>query len=309
MPPIATVIIPHHNDAGRLAECLKSLAQCHTSEQIEIIVVDNGQPALPASFAQQHPDVTLLYTPTPSAALARNLGVAQAQGHILIFTDSDCKVAPNFLAEAIAAATQNDVTGGQVALSPHSPNAPNSIEAFELAFAFNQRHYTQRLGFSVTANMVTTSTVFRHVGAFRATLSEDYDWGRRATALGYQTVYAPDLVVHHPCRATWPDLRRKWQRITAETYATHKSGHRSNTLWVLRAALMPLSIFAHAPKAIFTGALPTPRARLGALVTLARIRIWRMVEMIRITTRQKPAEPDPIQSLWLKPQPAPPRRE
>ncbi|SHF39044.1 Glycosyltransferase, GT2 family [Litoreibacter ascidiaceicola] len=287
MCPKASVIIPHYNDKDRLGLCLASLDQCGSRKDVEFIVVDNGPPTLDAAFRANHPTVRFHHEPRQGAAFARNTGTRHAKGHILIFTDSDCQVAPDFLSQAFELGAIHDISGGKVRLTTPTHDTPNAIQAFEQVFAFNQRRYIEEMGFSVTANLVTNIDIFKRVGPFRAGLSEDYDWCHRATACGYQLSYQPDLIVNHPCRASWEQLKSKWKRITAETYGIHKSNERSIIRWIFRALIMPLSILAHAPRIL---TIPTSSARAGALLTLARIRLWRMAEMIRLVLARSPAE-------------------
>lgn len=290
MPPSASIIIPHHNDKERLALCLASLEQCSNRAAVEIIVVDNGQPSLDAAFAASAPGIRFLKETRKGAAHARNAGVQEAQGHILIFTDSDCQVAPDFLTKALEVGARHDLAGGMVQLTTQRAKRSNSVQAFEQVFAFNQGDYIENKGFSVTANLVTNIDTFRKVGPFRAGLSEDFDWCQRATCLGYTLVYQPDLIVRHPCRTSWDQLRSKWKRITAETYGIHQSRGKANALWIARAFLMPLSILAHMPRVLRSSALSTPQERVGALAMLARLRLWRMIEMIRVVWPRNSAE-------------------
>ena len=287
MAPLATVIIPHHNDATRLSACLHALDRCDERSKVEVIVVDNGTPSFPAVFPDLHQNTRFLYEATAGAANARNVGVRSAVTNILIFTDSDCNPASDFLTQAIRAAREADITGGDVRLTQ---SHTNGVTAFEQVFAFNQRRYIEEMQFSVTANLVTSKSVFNHVGPFRADLSEDLDWGQRATAFGYKITYQPDMIVYHPCRTTWTGLRAKWNRITTELYGVHNSDGKPTVLWILRALAMPLSVFGHVPRVLSSPKLTTWGARGAALGVLARLRLWRMFAMIRLTIPQKPAE-------------------
>ena len=290
MHPTATVIIPHHDDKDRLALCLASLERCNDRTKVEIIVVDNGQPSLDTVFMHKRPDICFHYEPQAGAAHARNTGARHANGNILIFTDSDCQVAHDFLTKALEVGAAYDVAGGAVVLTTPGTKKSNAIQAFEQVFAFNQRHYIEDRDFSVTANLVTNIEAFRIVGPFRAGVSEDYDWCRRATVIGYKLIYQPDLIVSHPCRTSWDQLKSKWKRITAETYGVHQSSDGTTALWILRALMMPLSIVVHTPRVMWSSALTTPKERAGALTTLARLRLWRMAEMIRLAAMRGAAE-------------------
>ncbi|MEP3347005.1 MAG: glycosyltransferase [Litoreibacter sp.] len=282
--PQASVIIPHHNDEEALIHCLNSLAHCDHRADVEIIVVDNGAPKLDHKIIHAHPDIRFLRATEKGAAHARNYGVRHSNSRILIFTDSDCQVPTNFLTKAMDASIAHDISGGAIDMMSNDPDYANAVEAFEHVFAFNQQHYIQRKGFSVTANLVTNTDVFKHVGPFRAGVSEDYDWGQRATEYGYKIKFKPNLRVFHPSRSSWEGLTSKWRRITIESYGIHRSRRQSTALWLFRALLMPLSVPAHIPKVLFSSALNGPSERIAAIKTLARIRIWRMREMLRVTT-------------------------
>lgn len=287
--PKASVIIPHFRDKKRLHKCLIALAKNLDIQSVEIIVVDNGPATLSTDFQHFHPDINFLHEQKQGAAHARNTGVNHARGEILIFTDSDCIVAPNFLRQALKAGGQNAITGGDIQLQSTSNIPKSGAQAFEHVFAFNQQRYIKHCGFSATANLVTPRWVFDKVGPFRSGVSEDLDWCRRAIDLGFIPTFDPSMIVSHPSRKTWAQLRDKWRRITAESFALHRHHNKSLAMWWLRASLMPVSIPIHAPKVLRSSALNSPHERLSALTTLAAIRLWRMQEMMRLALRRPPA--------------------
>ncbi len=96
-----SVIIPfsHHKDL--LIKSLTHLAQC--CFDFEIIIVEDGETSLGESELDELNIVVplvLLPSKTPvrqGAARARNRGIAQAQGEILIFLDCDMLVQPDFV--------------------------------------------------------------------------------------------------------------------------------------------------------------------------------------------------------------------
>lgn len=280
--PEASVVIPHYRDACRLDRCLMSLGQSVGRALVEIIVVDNGPRTLGASFVGRHPNVRFFHESRQGAAHARNTGVASAKGPILIFTDSDCIVGPEFLERAIKAGLTHDIIGGAITLSSPIEGQKNGIQAFEHVFAFNQQEYVAKKGFSVTANLVTTRAVFAKTGPFQTGVSEDLDWCHRAIKLGFKLVFEPGLGVFHPARETWPQLRDKWRRITSESYGVHCAAAAPDVMWYLRAALMPVSIAYHIPRILVSSSLSSPQERWGGIVILARLRLWRAAEMVRV---------------------------
>ena len=154
-------------------------------------------------------------------------------------------------------------------------------EAYELVFAFNNRRYVESQGYSVTANMFTRRDVFDRVGMFRVGVSEDLDWGQRASALGFRIRYTPDAVVTHPARRHWRDLLRKWRRLTSESYMLVCEQPYGKVWWFARSWLILLSTFAHIPTVLRSKELSSFDQRSKAIGGLVKLRIWRFVECNR----------------------------
>ena len=273
--PRAAVVIPHHDDAARLARCLDALMP-QVPGDVEVVVVDNASPRAPLVA---HSRARLVVEPAKGAAVARNRGVAETTAPVLLFLDCDCVPDGDWLATALAAARRADVVGGAVTLFDETPPPRSGAQAFETVFAFDNRAYIERKGFSVTANLVTRRAVFDATGPFVPGLSEDLDWCRRAVARGFALAYAPDLRVAHPTRADWPALARKWRRLTDEGFAVNGRGAGARLRWAAKALAMPLSVAAHAPRVLRHPAL-SGAERMRALGTLARLRLARMRWML-----------------------------
>lgn len=280
----ASVIIPHYGDVAPLHICLNALATCTDRHRVEIIVVGNDPVPISAAFQRNHTGVRFLHAPQPGAAHARNAGVAQARADILFFTDSDCIPDQAALTRVLASAPAHDILGGAVTATVPQGQPLTSAQAFEAVFAFDQAAYVRKKGFSVTACLVTHRRVFDLVGGFKPNVSEDLDWCHRATAIGLAITYDPSIRVSHPCRSTWTGLRSKWRRLTAQTYALNAE---SRTKWIVKACLMPLSIAAHAPRILSSPKLPKARDKVTALFMLARLRLWRMGEMLRLSFQSR----------------------
>jgi GT2 family glycosyltransferase len=141
------------------------------------------------------------------------------------------------------------------------------------------RQYLDEQDFLGAGNLVTSRTLFDAVGGFRPEVSEDKEWSRRAHAAGFRLVYDDDLVVSHPSRSDWPSLRRKWRRLTSESYLTEATSPRERLLWLLKALSMPPSILVHAPRLLGHPNL-SPSEKARGLATLARLRVLRMFWML-----------------------------
>ena len=145
------------------------------------------------------------------------------------------------------------------------PGDPTPAEAYECVYAYNQRDYIERQGFSVTANLAFRREVFDRVGPFAGiAVAEDMDWGHRATAMGVRIRYAPEMVVHHPARRSMAELRAKWDRNISHHFAVRAQGAAGKAKWVLTALALAASVPAELPRIATTDRLSRPaRAAAG----------------------------------------------
>lgn len=276
----AAVIIPHYNDVARLSKALVALSP-QLSDQVEVIVVDNGSTQPLDAIHSQFPHIRIVIEAKKGAAEARNRGVAETTAERLFFLDCDCVPSSDWLATALEIADRADVIGGRISVFDETPPPRTGAQAFEAVFAFDNRAYVQEKGFSVTANLLTRRDVFNATGPFVVGVSEDLDWCRRATAQGFRLAYDDRLRVSHPSRGTWTDLERKWRRLTQESFGVNGTGPKARLRWALRAIAMPISILAHAPRVLLSRELRGSKERILALVTLTRLRVLRAGWMIK----------------------------
>lgn len=277
-----SVVVPHYHDLKSLGLCLDALSnQTFPRERFEIIVADNASPEEREAIATVIDGRAQLVTVEErGAGPARNGGVLAASGEILAFTDCDCVPAPGWLAAGLAALERYDVVGGAMEVLTDDPPSPS--EAFEREFAFDNKAYVERKGFTVTANLFCRRRVFDAVGGFRVGVSEDFDWCARATALGFKLGYAPQAVVGHPARRNWEELVKKWRRLNRETYALYSGTGAGRMRWLVRSLALPLSAVAHTPRVLLSRSLRGPGERLGALAVLYRLRVWRCWDSLRV---------------------------
>lgn len=105
VPPQFSIVIPVHEDWKPLEGCLRSLAEQTDSPVFEVIVVDDGsRESAPESILQWNRSYPLSIVRQPNTGVpsARNRGVQESKGDVLIFTDADCRFQANCLS-ALAA--------------------------------------------------------------------------------------------------------------------------------------------------------------------------------------------------------------
>lgn len=222
--PAFSLIVPTYHDWHALRSCLDALAeQSFQAQGFEILVVENAGECQPHDLTL--PDnVRLFHEPTPGSYAARNRGIAEARGEVLVFLDADCIPPPCWLQVGIECLQANPDAGlvaGSIELN-YSENRLTPAECYEKAFAFRQAQNVER-GVAVTANLVVKREVIDAVGFFDEQMMSggDFEWTRRATAAGFKLVYCPNAVVRHPARNTLSSLAQKAKRVSAGSMALH----------------------------------------------------------------------------------------
>ena len=256
--PFISVIIPVFNDGERLQLCLTALAQqTYARSQFEVIVVDNGsEPIDPIKAAvEPYDNIILTFEPTPGSYAARNQGLTLARGEVIAFTDADCIPAPDWLEKGLLHLQQTPNCGqvvGKVQLFFTNPQAPTPVELYESVTAFSQVNLLKRFHGGATANVFTWRHVVDEIGKFDTQLRSggDMEWGSRIYSRGYQQVYAEEVLVQHPARASFRELYTRTRRITGGHYDLQL--RRANTFWQRQYIILKILFQNLSPPIFFT---------------------------------------------------------
>lgn len=284
---VVSVIIPHLNQVDALARCLDSvLAQKVDNARFEIIVVDNGSSVPIGDLQVRYPMVRWIAEHQAGPGPARNAGISIAKGAFLAFIDADCRAEAGWLATAVnalAAAPDRGAVAGDVLVDCVDFDRMTGVEAYETVFAYRFKMYIEKKGFAGTGNLAMSQAVQQRVGDFAGIgVAEDVDWGRRATALGFGFTYLPKMRIWHPARSDFESLRLKWCRHIAHEFADHQSKRRASWLWLARSLALVASIFVDGARMLFDQRLRNTGNKLRGIGVLARIRLYRAGEMLRL---------------------------
>lgn len=289
-PPTAAriaVIIPHLNSPLELRRCLDSiLVQQLDSGRAEIVVVDNGSRIPLDEVAANYPSVKFARELTPGPGPARNLGVLNASAQVLAFIDADCRAGEGWLQTAVnevEASPSHAVIGGDVRIDVSNPQKPTGLEVYESVFAFRQRLYIQKHGFSGTGNLAMSRNVYEQVGKFGGIeIAEDLDWGQRARDKGFPARFEARMIVYHPSRGSLAELKDKWRRQISHAFTAHLASGKPRARWYLEAAMVLLSSPVHVLKILSAPNLGGATSKARGVATLFAIRTWRSLEMLNI---------------------------
>lgn len=191
--------------------CLDAFeSQKEAESKFEVIVVNNDAADFFIPVHSFSYPIKFLKEPIPGSYAARNRGLSEAKGNALLFTDSDCIPASDWIAQGLKLLneTNSDLIAGSIELFSQEENR---YVLFEKAFAFPNEKYVNEQNFGVTANLLVRKSVFDKVGGFNNELltGGDSEFCNRSVKAGFRIEFHKELKVAHPARSSWEELKIK----------------------------------------------------------------------------------------------------
>jgi GT2 family glycosyltransferase len=212
---LISVIIPLYKDWDRLLLCLEAL-KIQTADFLDFeVIIVNNDPYDEMHLENNYPFMTKFTSQSISGSYAaRNKGLKLASGNGLLFTDSDCIPRENWIQTAISLlnTSSGDLIAGQIKLFS---DLDNRYVRFDTALGFPNENYVKKHNFGVTANLLVRKSVFDDVGEFDPKLltGGDAEFCHRAVKAGWLIEYRKELIVSHPARSSWFQLKNKSVRF------------------------------------------------------------------------------------------------
>jgi glycosyltransferase involved in cell wall biosynthesis len=265
-PPLVSIVIPCHRQAGLLPEAIASVA-LQTFADWEVVVVDDGSPddtsTVARNLARRLPGRRIRVRRQPNRGLsgARNAGVRLARGRYLLPLDADDLLEPTFLEKTVAA----------LQASPEASIAFTDVRRFEAEDAlwkmgpFTAEALSRRNVACCTA--LYRREVWEAVGGYDETLRRGYeDWSFWISAVehGFSAVHVEEPLFLYRARSDSMIARTAEQAgvVTAQVVARHPRffppGSVEKARALLEAVGEPVPAAAAAPAAVAAGTLPTP---------------------------------------------------
>ena len=211
--PVISSIICTYNRGQVLGESLASFAAMSLPEDVafELLVVDNNSSDDTASIANEfcarQPWARYVFEPTPGLSHARNRGIREARGEIVVFIDDDVYLDRNW-AHAMLAAFANhpdaSAVGGKI-IPVFEAGRPEWLSD-DLLVVYGHTPYGDSGRWltypelPIGANMAFRREVFESVGPFdprlgrigeRLLSNEENDFFYRLNRRGRKVLYAP----------------------------------------------------------------------------------------------------------------------
>lgn len=210
--PKISVIICTYNGTATLRPCLESLQKLSYADY-EVLLIDDGSSEDIASIAADFPAVRYLRQNHAGLSAARNLGMREARGEILAYTDDDCLVDEDWLRHIAAGfdAPQWVACGG-----PNIPPAPrNQAETIVAAAPGAPAHVMlndAEAEHLPGCNLAIRKTALEAIGGFRVgyrTAGDDVDVCWRLREAGGRLRFMPGAMVWHHRRRSFSAYLRQ----------------------------------------------------------------------------------------------------
>lgn len=228
MTPSVSVIVPTYNRRARLQRLLQALDDDYAAgPRFEVVVIVDGATddteTMLAALRPSYP-LRVLRQPNRGPAAARNRGVAEAAGEVLVFLDDDVLPTPGLIRRHLAVHARDDaaVAIGPMLAPPDQRLAP--WLAWEAAALEKQYAAMQAGRFAPTPRQFYTANASvrrAHVlaaGGFNETFTraEDVELAYRLADRGLRFYFLPDAAVLHEPDRTFA----AWLRVPYE-YGRH----------------------------------------------------------------------------------------
>jgi glycosyltransferase involved in cell wall biosynthesis len=176
--PVISVIVTTYQRRALVGGALASVF-AQTVRDREVIVVDDGSTDGTGEFLRTQPVSVVSLPHSGNPGVARNAGLARANGELIAFLDSDDVWRPTALAELAAALHKHPEAG--FAYCGYEPPLDPTPELPLVGDVFDQ---LLDLDFIMTSGMLVRRSVADAVGEFdpRCTLAEDWDYWLRMAA-------------------------------------------------------------------------------------------------------------------------------
>jgi len=199
---MVSVIIPSYNSENTIAKCLDALSTQSYKGEYEIILVDSSTDRTPDIVRKNYPSVQFIHLAQKTdPGTARNLGLKKSNGDPVLFIDSDCEAAPDWMEKMTGAHLRNKhaAVGGGV----RNGNNSRSTVAWAGYIAefreFIPEQPLKEVDHIPTCNISYKREIFDKLGGFNPKYypQEDLEFNLRLINSGKKILFDPQITIRH----------------------------------------------------------------------------------------------------------------
>lgn len=212
-----SVIIPAKDAEKTIGDCLRSLTNQSgytLGRDYEVILVDDGSSDQTAQIGRDHA-VKVISQDNAGPAAARNKGVEQAQGDLILFTDADCVPTANWIKEMVEPFQDDTVVGVKGAYHCCEKNGVARFVQQEFEYKYQALAQLPKIDFIDTYSAAYRKKIFLENNGFDPRFPvpsvEDQEFSFRLARKGYTLIFTNRARVFHSHDLSVKEyVHRKW---------------------------------------------------------------------------------------------------
>jgi glycosyltransferase involved in cell wall biosynthesis len=248
--PQVSAVICTRNRGDKIASAVTSVLACdHPS--FDLTIIDQSTDDLTrdavAKIAAEDPRVRYVHSTEPGLSRAYNNGVRQTRGEILVFTDDDCLVDPDWITNIVKAfesEPDGDLLYGRVVAAGTGEDDVALTPALHLSAPERLAKGEGYKVWGMGADFAARRRLFARAGYFDEMLggggplwsSQDYDLAYRTYKAGGVILLRPEVYVRHDGRREdedWPKLLLAYGSGDGAFYMKHVRCIDPRATWLL----------------------------------------------------------------------------
>ncbi len=233
--PELSVIIPTFKRHDSLARTLKSVEQARSSS-IEVIVVDQSRDSRERSddFCREYPFLKYICLLKPGLPNARNSGILNSTGSVILFIDDDTTIHPECFTEHLKYHKNKEVSvvAGRIKQMNNSVSWAQSETVAVIDDTTGETtgnfdcDYEGDVVYATGGHMSVKRKILKHTDLFNPrftgnALFEDVEFSCRIRKKGYSIHYTPTAIVYHYPENTGGCHESKANRYLIERLHNH----------------------------------------------------------------------------------------
>jgi len=239
--PKITVVVPAKNEEEKIEKCLSAIFN-QTLQPFEVIVVDGHSTDRTEEIARKFP-VRIFYDDYGSIGSARQVGIDNAKGEYVAFTDADCIPEKTWLENL-----SKELNSGIVGVGGGTKNIGEGLWKKSISLAldsflgsansvqdrvFKEKRFVRSLS---GCNCMYRRSDIMKVGGFNIKLSinEDTEMGEKLRKFG-KLLYIPNAIVLHNQNRSFKDFVRRMYKFGY--------GRAKNRIWDLQCIPPVIALF------------------------------------------------------------------
>jgi glycosyltransferase involved in cell wall biosynthesis len=231
--PSISVIIPFLNNRDEVRSIVTRILSSSAGLQPEIICVDNGSEK-ESGFSDDFLQKIVLIEETNylrSPYSARNRGIEQASGDVIVFIDANSAPSDGWLGNGLRCLQESgsDIVAGHVGFDFNGE--PDAAGVADAITSIHQKKSVEERGAAFTANLFVKRLVFDSTGLFEEGVRSggDVRWTKKASEAGFKITFCSDSVVLKKARS-FRELLRKRVR-TGKGYLYTWQNEEAHNVW------------------------------------------------------------------------------